>query len=83
MSDDINRMLGQIDGKLDSVIKALDRHIDDDVRRFTEVYVRLDATDRDINQAKGAKGAILWAAGLVAALVGSVATIVGKKLGLL
>lgn len=81
MSDDINRMLGSIDGKLDAVIKALDRHIDDDVRRFTDVYGRLDQNDKDINQAKGAKGAILWMAAVIAGAAGTIATMIGKKMG--
>ena len=81
MSDDIHRMLGQIDGKLDQAIKNLDRHFDDDVRRFGEVYARLDSSDKDINQAKGAKGAILWLIGGGAAAIGGLVALVARAFG--
>ena len=80
---EVMQLLGRIDGKLDQVIEAAKEHRDDDKRRFTEVHERLDSHDADINQAKGAKGAVMWMAGGVAAIVGAVATIVGKKMGLL
>lgn len=78
---DVLQTLGSIDGKLDQVIKAVDRHIDDDVRRFTEIHKKLDDQAEDINQAKGAKGALLWVAGGIAALVGTLATAAAKALG--
>jgi endonuclease III-like uncharacterized protein len=93
MSDDLNRMLGQIDGKLDQVISTFNRHIDDDVRRFTEVHGKIDAHKQqvnekfsehseDINKAKGAKAALMWAAGGIAGAVAFAAPYVAKALGI-
>lgn len=82
MSDDVQRMLGQIDGKLDQVIKSVDRHIEDDVRRFGEVYKRLDHNDADINKAKGAKGVLLLLAGSIAAAAAAAVTWAAKAIGL-
>ena len=82
MSDDLNRMLGQIDGKLDQVISTFQEHREDDKRRFTEVHKTLDDHSEDINKAKGAKGALLWAAGLVAGVVSFAAPYVARALGI-
>ena len=81
MSDD-NRLLGQIDGKLDMAIELLNRHIDDDVRRFSEVYGRLGTLDTEIATAKGAKAGVLWVAGGVATGLGIAVPYVVKVLGL-
>lgn len=80
--NELAELLGRIDGKLDQVIKSVDRHIDDDVRRFGEVYKRLDSNDADINKAKGAKGAVLWLVGGGAAAIGAVIAMAAKAFGL-
>jgi hypothetical protein len=82
VSDEIPRLLGQIDGKLDQVIETFKEHRNDDVRRFTELHGRLDQHAEDINKAKGAKGALLWAAGGIASAVALAAPFVAKALGL-
>jgi hypothetical protein len=76
---DVLQLLGRIDGKLDQVIEAAKEHREDDKRRFTEVHQRLDEHAEDINQAKGAKGALLWGAGLVATVAGTAAAYAAKK----
>lgn len=81
MSDQIMQALGRIEGKLDSEIRMAEEHRDDDKRRFGEVFDRLDSHEADINQAKGAKGALLWAAGAVAGIVAFVAPAIAKKMG--
>lgn len=82
MSDNnVLQLLGRIDGKLDQVIEAAKEHRDDDKRRFADVYTRLDKQDAEINTAKGAKGAIVWMVGVVAALLGTALTALGKKMG--
>lgn len=80
MSDQIMQALGRIEGKLDSEISLAKEHRADDARRFTDVYGRLDDHEKDINQAKGAKGALMWAAGAVAGIVGVAASFLGKYL---
>lgn len=77
-----SHLLGRIDGKLDQVIKALDRHIDDDVRRFTEVYKKQGEHDQEIAKAKGGKAVLLWVVGGGAAAVASFVTMAAKGLGL-
>ena len=78
---DVLQTLGRIDGKLDLLIDAAQEHREDDKRRFTEVYTKLDEHSSEINKAKGAKGALLWVAGGIAALAGTIATAAAKALG--
>ncbi len=78
---DVLQMLGRIDGKLDQVIDSAKEHREDDKRRFTEVYSKLDEHSSEIHRANGAKGALMWAAGVVAAVVGFIATAAAKVLG--
>lgn len=81
MDNDLLLLLGRIEGKLDQAITAAEQHRQDDIRRFTEVYDKLDSHEQDINQAKGAKGALLWAAGGVAAVASALATAAAKYWG--
>lgn len=75
-------LLGKIDGKLDQVIETAEEHREDDKRRFGDVFKRLDDQDATINQAKGAKSALLWVAGGIATVSGAVAAYAAKALGL-
>lgn len=59
MADSIEVLLGQIDGKLDQALAAFKEHREEDTRRFTAVFEALKSHEADINQAKGAKNAIL------------------------
>lgn len=82
MSDpNVLQLLGNIDGKLEEIGKSLDRHIDDDVRRFSEVYKTLGEHDKEIAKAQGAKGAIMWIVGLIAGSVGAIASLIIKAKG--
>jgi len=82
VSDDVQRMLGQIDGKLDQVIETFREHREDDKRRFGEVFGRLDEQSADINKAKGAKGMLLWLIGGGAAAIGGLMALAAKSFGL-
>jgi len=79
--EDISQVLGRIEGKLDQVIEAAREHRDDDKRRFTEVYGTLEKHAEDINQAKGAKGVIVWLASGVAAAAAALVTYALKVFG--
>lgn len=81
MSDDIQRMLGQIDGKLDQVIETFKEHREDDKRRFTEVHARIDEHAEDINKAKGAKGMLVWLVGGGAAAIGGIVAMAAQAFG--
>lgn len=78
---DMMRLLGSIDGKLDQALAAAKEHRDDDNRRFKEVFNRLDVQDAEINKAKGAKGAILWVFSIVAGSAGALLTYFLKAKG--
>lgn len=77
----ILQALGRIEGKVDEIKEAAREHRDDDKRRFTEVHKKLDDHERDINQAKGAKAAILLFAGGLASLISLGAAALGKLFG--
>ena len=73
MNEEIGQMLGRIDGTLDRVIASAEEHRADDIRRFEEVFKQLGNHSDEINKAKGAKGAVVWMSGLVAALIAALA----------
>ncbi len=81
MSDPVMQVLGRIEGKLDAEIKLNEEHREDDKRRFSDVYKKLGEHERDINQAKGAKGALLWAAGAIAGIIAFAVPALAKKMG--
>lgn len=81
MSDEINRMLGQIDGKLDQVISTFNRHQDDDIRHFKEVCDRLDKADAEMNKSKGAKGVIVFLITGGAAAIGGLVAMAARAFG--
>lgn len=81
MSDNVLQALGRIEGKVDQIIESATEHRDDDKRRFSEVYGTLNEHAAEINKAKGAKAALLWAVGAVAGLFGAAAALGAKALG--
>lgn len=69
MSDDqIASALGQIIGKLDALQNQFHDYIDRHDQRHDKIDEKIEDHAAQINQAKGAKGAVLWLAGLVGAL---------------
>lgn len=69
MDANTERSLGRIEGKLDGIGEALRAHVEQDARRFETVFSALKSHAEDINQAKGAKGAIVLIAGGIAGAV--------------
>ena len=71
MSEDLNRvatLLGETNGKLDSLITQVRDYIEAHDERHTKIDDKIEKHSAEINQAKGAKGAILaMAAGISAA----------------
>lgn len=77
----ILQALGEIKGMLAAEIRLNEEHRKDDVRRFGDVFKRLDEHERDINQAKGAKGALLWLIGSGGIALGGVIAWAAKTFG--
>lgn len=80
-TNQILQSLGRIEGKVDQIGEAAKEHREDDKRRFSDVYERLDQHSRDINQAKGAKGVMLWLIGGGAAAIGGLVAMAAKAFG--
>lgn len=73
--------LGRIEGKLDSEILMAREHREDDKRRFSDVYKKLDEHSDDISKAQGAKGVLLWLVGGGAAAIGGLVVVASKAFG--
>jgi len=77
MSDDqIATALGQIMGKLDSLQSQFRDYTENHDERHKIIDEKIDDHAKDINQAKGAKAAVLLVASGLSALI----AFVGKKL---
>lgn len=63
-------MLGQLDGKLDSLIESFRQYQTDHNARHVVIDTKIDAAQTDINQAKGAKTALIAAAAAISGFVG-------------
>ncbi len=70
MADSVERMLGEISGKLDSLSSNFDKYIAYHDKRHEKLDVTLAAHEADINQAKGAKTMALVLSAGVAAIAG-------------
>ncbi len=81
MSDEIFQVLGRIEGKLDAEIRMAEEHREDDKRRFTEVFKKLEEHSGDIATAKGASGVIRWLIGGGLVAVGSSLVALAKAFG--
>ncbi len=78
---DLHQLVGEANGKLDTLLVLMRDHIVANDRRFGEVDVELKAHAADINKAKGAKNAVLLLAGGCAAVVSAAAVAIGKAFG--
>jgi hypothetical protein len=74
-TDDLHLAVGEANGKLDTLLRLVRDHIEQDDRRFGEVDTEIKAHAKDINQAKGAKVALFAAAAGVAGLVSTAVAI--------
>jgi hypothetical protein len=70
MSDEIYQTVGRIEGKVDSLTQSIREYTLSHEGRHHTIDTHMEAIKADINQAKGAKGAIIIAAGAVATIIG-------------
>ena len=69
MGDELYQTVGRIEGKLDSLTETVKSHILQNDSAHSDINNHIACIKQDINQAKGAKGAIMLGAGGVAAAV--------------
>lgn len=81
MSDELHRLVGEANGKLDTLLELVRDHIKQDDTRFSSVSVKLESHAADINKAKGAKAAVLVVAGGLAGVVSFVVAAASKLFG--
>lgn len=67
MSDDLHHMVGEIGGKVDTLTTMLRDYIEAHDKRHEKIDRQVEQAHADINQAKGAKGALAFFAGAVGA----------------
>lgn len=78
---DQGEKIGQINGKLDSLLNAFDSHTKE-IREWRDDITQIvHSMEADINKAKGAKAAILGAAGIIAAGISTAVAAIGKWIG--
>ncbi len=80
--DEISQSLGRIEGKLDQALREAHEHRDDDNRRFAHLYGKMEEHAKEINMAKGAKGAITMLASTIGAVVAFIVTMLAKAFGI-
>lgn len=78
MSDSTERMLGEVNGKLDTLLTLMRDHVEQDNSRFKTVDEKLDAHAEVINQAKGAKTMLFILAGVVSFAVSLLMKVFGR-----
>jgi malate/lactate dehydrogenase len=74
----LHRMVGEVNGKLDTLLVLVRDHVEQDDKRFAEVDAELKDHAADINKAKGAKAATLALAGAAATVVSLAVAAAGK-----
>lgn len=70
---DMNRMLGNIDGKVDGIQERMDRHD----AEHSGIDDKLEGLQADVNKAKGAKAMI----GIMAGAIGAASALATKWFG--
>lgn len=79
-NDNTERMLGQVDGKLDELIRSMTQWQADHNARHAKIDEKLEQHSAALNQAKGAKAAIYTVAAVIAGGVGFVVSAAEKLL---
>lgn len=69
MSDDLHQSVGRIEGKLDALISASHSYQLAHDARHIVIDQHIEEVKKDINMAKGAKGAVLVMVGTVSAII--------------
>ena len=81
MSEEMSRVaetLGEIKGGLASLTKTVHGYIDAHDGRHERIDASIKEHEAEINQAKGAKGAVIVMATGVSAIVGTIIAVAGK-----
>ena len=78
--EQLYQMLGRVEGKLDSLNDTMRSHIETYQRQHSSLHSRVDELEADVNQAKGAKSIIVVLAGVIGAVVASIAHTVDRWL---
>lgn len=58
MSDEIQRAVGRIEGKLDSLLETMKAHVADDDRNFADVNARIGKIEKKVYWFTGAWAAV-------------------------
>lgn len=77
MSDNTERMLGQVDGKLDELIRSITQWQADHNKRHEAIDAKVEEHAAAINQAKGAKAAIYTVAAVISGGIALIAKVIG------
>jgi hypothetical protein len=63
MSDDIQRSLGRVEGKIDQLLDELGRHFADDTKQFQDIDNRLASVEKNVWYGSGVAAALTAIAG--------------------
>ena len=79
MSDEeVQRSLGNIEGKLDALVDTVGKHVSADEKKFADLYNKSNGHDQFRSRVKGVSKGVTG----VVAVVGTVATMVAKAKGM-
>jgi hypothetical protein len=60
MNEEIQRSLGRLEGKLDSLITEIKQHFEDDKKNFSSIDTRIQKVEKKIYYASGFVAALIF-----------------------